>query len=156
MTGTGHTRLVPPAPTPTSEAVSAAMRGNRGQDTKPELIVRKLLFEQGYRYRVHLKTLPGSPDIVFTKRKKVIFVHGCFWHQHPSKCCPLRSHPKTNKNYWTDKLKRNKERDKVNESRLHDMRWNTMTVWECETCNLNALLTQLREFLDEAPPKAGM
>ncbi len=140
-----HAKLVPPAPS--SKAVSAVMRGNRGRDTKPELIVRKLLFAQGYRYRVHLKTLPGRPDIVFTKRKKIIFVHGCFWHQHPSEVCPLRSHPKSNTGYWTEKLKRNQERDQATERHLCELGWDVLTVWECETQNTEILIQRLRSFL---------
>ena len=135
------------SPTPTSEAASAVMRANRGRDTRPELAVRRLLFSLGYRFRVHLRTLPGRPDIVFTRRKKAVLVNGCFWHQHPSPICPLRSHPKSNTSYWSAKLQRNVERDRINERGLQDMGWKTITIWECEIPNHSLLLTRLTNFL---------
>lgn len=147
MTSIERKALTPP--TPTSKAVSAVMRANRGRDTKPELAVRRLLFSRGYRFRVHLKTLPGRPDIVFTRRKKAVLVNGCFWHQHPSLTCPLRSRPKSNTDYWTAKLERNVERDRLNQIRLHDLGWLTMTIWECELRDVGALSTRLATFLGE-------
>ena len=135
------------APTPMITAVSTVMRANRSRDTKPELAVRRLLFSQGYRFRVHLKTLPRSPDVVFTRRKKAIFVNGCFWHQHSSLTCPLRSHPKSNLIYWSVKLQRNVERDQLNKRRLQEMGWKAITIWECETPNLDLLSTRLTVFL---------
>lgn len=145
MTGIKRKALVPP--TPTSKAASAVMRANRGRDTKPELTIRRLLFAHGYRFRVHLKTLPGNPDIVFTKRKKAIFVNGCFWHQHPSPACPLRSRPKSNTEYWTAKLERNIERDRINQFLLHELGWQTFTIWECELSDLSLLSNRLAAFL---------
>ena len=147
MTGIERRALIPPAPT--SKAVGAVMRANRSHDTKPELAVRRLLFSLGYRFRVHLKTLPGTPDVVFTRRKKAIFVNGCFWHQHPSSTCPLRSRPKSNTGYWTAKLERNVERDRLNNIRLYDLGWQTMTVWECELCDVGVLSTRFATFLGE-------
>lgn len=141
----GRQALVPP--TPTSETASAVMRANRGRDTQPELTVRRLLFSLGYRFRVHLKTLPGRPDIVFTRRKKAVFVNGCFWHQHPSPTCPLRSRPKSNTSYWNAKLQRNVERDRVNERRLQNIGWKTITIWECEIQDLDLLSTRLINVL---------
>lgn len=145
MTSHDGKKLIPPAPS--SDAVSAVMRGNRGRDTKPELIVRKLLFAQGYRYRTHLSALPGKPDIVFTKRKKVIFVHGCFWHQHQSENCPLCSQPKSNTGYWAEKLRQNRDRDHANEKKLQNLGWNVLIIWECETHNEGLLKQRLRSFL---------
>ena len=142
------TKLIPPAPT--SRAVSAVMRANRGQDTKLELIVRKLLFSQGYRYRVHMKALPGRPDIVFTRRKKVIFLHGCFWHQHPSESCPLRCQPKSNTGYWSEKFRRNVNRDASNEHKLRSLGWELMIIWECETRDIHGTWGRLKTFL--GPP----
>lgn len=147
MTGIRREALVPPKPT--SDAASAAMRANRSRDTQPELAVRRLLFFLGYRFRVHLKSLPGRPDIVFTRRKKAVFVNGCFWHQHPSPTCPLRSRPKSNTDYWNAKLRRNLERDRVNEARLQEMGWDTITIWECEIPNLEVLSTRLTYFLGD-------
>ena len=147
MTGIKREALVPP--TPLSKAASAVMRANRGRDTKPELAIRRLLFANGYRFRVHLKTLPGRPDIVFTRRKKAIHVNGCFWHQHPSPACPLRSRPKSNAKYWTAKLDRNVERDRLNGVRLHDLGWQTLTIWECELSDLSLLSNRLAAFLGE-------
>ncbi|MCY3790816.1 MAG: very short patch repair endonuclease [Gemmatimonadetes bacterium] len=125
------------------------MRANRGRDTKPELTIRRLLFANGYRFRIHMKTLPGRPDIVFTRRKKAILVNGCFWHQHPSPACPLRSRPKSHANYWTAKLDRNVERDRLNEVRLHDLGWQTLTIWECELSDLSLLSNRLAGFLGD-------
>ena len=145
MTSIRRQALFPPSPT--STAASAVMRANRSRDTKPELAVRRLLFSQGYRFRIHLKTLPGKPDIVFTRRKKAVFVNGCFWHQHPSPTCPLRSRPKSNTIYWTAKLDRNLERDRINEIRLSDLGWQTLTIWECELSDLDQLSDRLTTFL---------
>ena len=134
-------------PLPTSAAVSAVMRGNRGHDTKPELTVRRLLFAEGYRYRTHPKDLPGRPDIAFTGRKKAILVHGCFWHQHSSDACRLRSHPKSNTSYWAEKLRRNRNRDIVNERQLHALGWDVLVIWECETRDATKLLRRLKAYL---------
>ena len=147
MTSMERKALIPP--TPTSKAASAVMRANRSRDTKPELAVRRLLFSRGYRYRVHLKTLPGRPDIVFTKRKKAVFVNGCFWHQHPSPTCPLRSCPKSNTDYWTAKLEGNVNRDRQHNFRLHDLGWQTLTIWECELSDLRLLSNRLAAFLGD-------
>lgn len=134
-------------PPPSSAAVSAVMRGNRGRDTKPELSVRQLLFAEGYRYRIHPKGLPGRPDIAFIGRKKAILVHGCFWHQHPSSTCPLRSHPKSNTSYWAEKLHRNQDRDIVDKRQLRDLGWDVLVIWECETRSLAKLRSRLKAYL---------
>src|SRR5690349_11581361 len=83
---------IPESPRASSDAVRAVMKGNRKRNTRPELALRRLVFGMGYRYRLHVHSLPGTPDIVFARRRKIIFVHGCFWHQHSSVTCPLQSH----------------------------------------------------------------
>ena len=104
------------------------MSGIRGKNTKPELQIRRLLFARGFRYRLHLKGLPGKPDLVLTKHRAVIFVHGCFWHRHH---CHLFKWPSTRRDFWREKIDRNVERDRKNETRLHDEGWRVATVWEC-------------------------
>lgn len=131
------------------------MRANKKSNTRPELIVRKLLFGLGYRYRLHDRNLPGRPDIVFRKRRKVIFVHGCFWHQHSDKRCHLRSRPKSNLHYWQPKLRRNVTRDRNNTKQLASLGWNILVVWECELREVNNLETELHYFLGplrKSPP----
>jgi DNA mismatch endonuclease, patch repair protein len=142
-------RLIsPPASSP---AVAAVMRANKKRDTGPELVVRKLLHSQGYRYRLHATDLPGKPDIVFRSRRRVIFVHGCFWHQHQDPSCPLRTHPRTNAHYWSPKLRRNRERDEINKRKLSEFGWHSFTVWECELWDKVSLQKALSAFLEEPP-----
>lgn len=112
---------------------------------KPELAVRRLVHSLGYRYRLHKNCLPGKPDLVFTSRLKVIFVHGCFWHGHT--CIDGRA-PQSNQSYWGPKLARNRERDAVNEATLEVLGWSVMIVWECETKDREALSRRLRKFLE--------
>ena len=114
------------------EARSRIMRSIRNKDTKPERAARKYLFAEGYRYRLHTKQLPGTPDLAFPVRKKVIFVHGCFWHQHANEQCPIRIVPSSNKGYWAPKLRRNGARDAENLASLKKLGWKTLVVWECE------------------------
>lgn len=121
------------------------MSAVRGRDTKPEMVVRRLLHSMGYRYRLHRKDLPGSPDLVFGKRKKAIFVHGCFWHRHPG--CPKTTTPKTRIEFWAKKFNQNVARDRRDEERLAQMGWRTLTVWECETRAIQDLAEKLRAFL---------
>lgn len=102
----------------------------RGKDTKPELLVRKLLFAKGFRYRLHVKNLPGKPDMVFAKYKAVLFIHGCFWHGH--KECKYYVVPKTRTDWWVNKICTNITNDQKNVSRLHDDGWKVIVVWECE------------------------
>lgn len=118
--------------------------------TKPEYIVRKFLFSNGFRYRVNVKKLPGSPDIVLSKYKTVIFVHGCFWHGHSCKYANL---PVTNYDFWYDKIEKNKERDASKNQLLKDLGWNVFIVWQCELKNtvireqrLEILLKQIRSI----------
>ena len=121
------------------------MRAVKSRDTAPELAVRRLLYGMGYRYRLHGKNLPGKPDIVFPGRRKVIFVHGCFWHDHN---CPRGARsPKTNAEYWQTKRRRNKERDTTHDSNLSAMGWKSLTIWECERSNLTELPMKLKLFL---------
>jgi DNA mismatch endonuclease (patch repair protein) len=112
------------------EKRSECMSKIRSKDTKPELALRKALFARGFRYRVNDKHLPGKPDIVLPKYKTVIFLHGCFWHRHEG--CKYAYTPKTNTEFWVDKITSNKERDKINMQKLTALGWNVLTVWECE------------------------
>jgi DNA mismatch endonuclease (patch repair protein) len=100
------------------------------RDTKPEMMVRKLAYAMGYRYRLHRKDLPGKPDLVFARLKKVIFVHGCFWHMHD--CGYGRVTPKTNAQFWSDKRESNRMRDMKNIMLLKDMGWDVLVLWECD------------------------
>ncbi len=101
----------------------------RSKNTKPEIVVRKYLFSRGLRYRINVRKLPGTPDIVLRKYKTVIFVNGCFWHHHD---CEKFHWPKSNVEFWTEKITRNERRDKRNHSELAEAGWNVVTVWECE------------------------
>jgi DNA mismatch endonuclease (patch repair protein) len=121
------------------------MRLIRKTNTKPELIVRKLVHRLGYRFRLHRRDLPGTPDIVFPRHHKVILVHGCFWHQHEG--CRLARMPKTRLEYWGPKLARNKERDVIANAKLESGGWQTLTVWECQTSDAAALEATLVTFL---------
>lgn len=122
------------------------MSAVHGRNTKPEMLVRRLLHSMNYRYRLHRKELPGRPDVVFAKRKKAIFVHGCFWHRHEG--CQKATMPKTRADFWKEKFERNVERDLEVESKLTQMGWLTLTVWECETSDIGALEWKLRDFLE--------
>lgn len=126
---------------------SALMSRVRGKNTKPEMIVRRLVHSMGYRYRLHRTDLPGKPDIVFVSRKKLIFVNGCFWHGHLGKKCKLARIPKTRISFWTKKIDYNRSRDKRNATMLKAMGWNVLTVWECELKNIDAVKKKLASFL---------
>jgi DNA mismatch endonuclease (patch repair protein) len=102
----------------------------RGKNTKPELLVRKFLFSQGYRYRLHVRDLPGKPDIVLPKYRTVIFIHGCFWHGHNG--CKYFVIPKTRTSWWIDKINYNATKDIDNQQKLRESGWNVITIWECE------------------------
>jgi DNA mismatch endonuclease, patch repair protein len=116
----------------------------RGKDTKPEMIVRKLLFKNGFRYRFHVKTLPGKPDIVLPKYKTVIFVHGCFWHGHAG--CRKYVIPKTRTEFWINKININIINDKKNKAALEKDDWRVITVWECELKNEEILQKLLKNI----------
>ena len=124
---------------------SALMARIGPKDTAPELVVRRLLHSSVYRFRLHFRTLPGRPDIVFTRRAKVIFVHGCFWHRHAG--CARATLPKTRRDFWQTKFDANVARDARNEAELKSLGWQVMVVWECETRNLHRLMNRLVEFL---------
>ncbi len=113
----------------TSLKRSMMMSKIRSKDTKPEIIVRKYLWKEGFRYRLNLKRLPGHPDIVLKKYRTCIFVNGCFWHGHN---CSIYKTPKTNTEFWTNKINRNIERDKEEQKQLAKMGWHCITIWECE------------------------
>src|SRR5262245_59328222 len=114
----------------------------RSRDTIPERKVRSLLHRRGFRFRKNVKSLPGAPDIVLRKFRAVVFVHGCFWHQH--KGCKRATMPKENAHYWEPKLKGNVERDFRNKQRLEELGWKVFIVWECETSDLEALSEAIR------------
>ena len=121
----------------------------RGSDTRPEVSVRRLLHALGYRYRLHRRELPGTPDICFPGRKKAIFVHGCFWHRHDG--CARTTTPTTRTSFWEDKFRKNVVRDRRNMTGLAELGWDAMVVWECETRNLERLAPRLAGFLDGNP-----
>jgi DNA mismatch endonuclease (patch repair protein) len=131
-------------------ARSRIMRAICSKNTKPEIIIRKYLFSQGYRYRLHPKHLPGKPDIVFSARKKAIFVNGCFWHQHSARGCPISAVPSSNQAYWEPKLARTLARDAENLTSLHELGWETFVVWECELRNLKGIFKEIKNFLGPA------
>ena len=129
------------------ERRSANMRAIRSESTKPEMAVRQLVHRMGYRYRLHRKDLPGKPDLVFASRRKVIFVHGCFWHQHPDKHCKDARPPRSNLDYWQPKLARNIARDGENQAALAAQGWRLLVIWECETTNPRDLARRVKSFL---------
>jgi len=110
------------------------------------MLVRRLVYAQGYRYRLHAKDLPGCPDLVFRRREKVIFVHGCFWHRHEG--CALARMPKSRLDFWQPKLQANKRRDTRNKRQLVREGWKVLTIWECQLKNSERLGVRVRRFLD--------
>jgi len=135
-------RFDPLTPAERSERMSRI----RNTDTKPEMIVRRIVHGLGYRYRLHAPDLPGHPDLVFRPRGKVIFVHGCFWHQHG---CRQYRQPRTKRSFWEPKLEGNKERDKINQNKLSAMGWKFLVIWECELQDTEKLRKRINEFLDK-------
>lgn len=127
---------------------SEIMRRVHSTDTTPEIIVRKLTHSLGFRYRLHRKDLPGKPDLVFPSKKKIIFVHGCFWHGH--KCKRGDRVPRNNRKYWIKKIKANVERDKRHSDELDNMGWSVLNIWECEIKDQGALKQRIIEFLNES------
>lgn len=125
---------------------SLRMAKVRSKGTKPEMAVRRLLFSMGYRYRLHDRSLPGSPDIIFKSKKKVIFVHGCFWHRHEG--CRLARLPKSRLDFWIPKLEGNRERDARTLLQLKSQGWDAFVIWECELKDLNLLEKRLNGFLE--------
>lgn len=129
----------------TPEERSRVMGCVKGRDTSPEIIVRSLLHRLGYRFRLHRKELPGKPDVVLPRYRTVIFVNGCFWHQHPG--CEKAARPATNTEYWNRKLDANQARDSRNQAELERLGWRVAIVWECETKDLSALANRLCALL---------
>ena len=138
-----------PSETKPSPERSALMACVGQKDTKPELIVRRLLHGLGYRYRLHRKDLPGTPDICFPSRKKVIFVHGCFWHRHEG--CRRTTTPKTRTSFWEEKFRQNVTRDHQKMTELQQLGWSVLTMWECETKEKSNLESRLIDFLSREP-----
>lgn len=123
----------------------------KGKDTKPEVIVRSIVHKLGYRYALHRTDLPGKPDMVLIRHNKIIFIHGCFWHMH--KCKYGKVTPSTNTEFWQTKREGNVTRDKRNLRKLRKEGWKVLTIWECETRNIDKLTNKLKRFL--APTEAN-
>ena len=121
------------------------MAAVRSKGTMPEMVVRRALHKMGYRYRLHRTDLPGKPDLVFLSRRKVVFVNGCFWHQHPG--CKRATIPTSNRDFWIKKLRGNRTRDAKNVDLLESGGWGVETVWECELRDMDAITLRLAEFL---------
>ncbi|MBK9325892.1 MAG: DNA mismatch endonuclease Vsr [Hydrogenophilales bacterium] len=128
------------------EARGRQMARVRAKDTRPEMAVRRLVFGMGYRYRLHDARLPGTPDLVFAGRGKVLFVHGCFWHRHEN--CELARLPKSRLDFWLPKLEGNQTRDRVNQRLLRKSGWRILVVWECELRDMPKLTRKIRRFLE--------
>lgn len=127
------------------EERSERMGRVKGKDTKPELVVRRLVHRLGFRYRLHFSKLPGKPDLVFTRRKCVIFVHGCFWHRHSG--CALCRMPKSRLEFWGPKLEENRKRDSRNQKMLRKDGWRLLVIWECQLADQEELKRRILEFL---------
>ena len=130
---------------------SEVMSKIRAINTKPEKLLRKALFQRGFRYRINYKKLSGKPDIVLPKYRTVVFVHGCFWHGH-KKCSSKDSHiPKTNTSFWTEKIKRNTERDTKNIIQITSMGWKVLTIWDCEIQqkNIESVIEKIISVMQE-------
>lgn len=128
------------------DARSALMSRIRSTDTQPELIVRRLLHRLGYRFRIHDRRLPGTPDIVLPKYRAVVFVHGCFWHRHAG--CQLAYTPKSRRSFWKNKFLQNVRRDQRNRRRLRSLGWRAFVVWQCETGDTDLLATRISQALE--------
>ena len=129
----------------TPEQRSETMRAIKSKNTKPEMALRSLVHGMGYRYRLHVQELPGKPDLVFPSRRKVIFLHGCFWHGH--ECSRGRRLPSSNQAYWYKKISGNVSRDKRQLHQLADLGWKALIVWECELKDTQFLSSRIKEFL---------
>lgn len=121
----------------------------RSKNTRPELIVRRILSQLGYRYRLHARALPGRPDMAFRSRRKALFVHGCFWHQHLG--CPKARPPKSREHYWAPKLTRNRQRDAEAIAEMAALGWSAFVIWQCEIRDTEVLTDRLIEFLGPPP-----
>lgn len=130
------------------ERRSENMRQIRSKDTTPEKIVRSMVHRLGYRFRLHGGNLPGKPDLVFASRQKVIYVHGCFWHQHNDPKCKIARIPKSNPGFWIPKLERTKERDQQHLKNLKKLGWKALVIWECQISDAEKLSKRIIRFLD--------
>lgn len=128
-----------------AEVRRRTMQAVKSKDTTPEMVVRRLAHRLGYRYRLHRRDLPGTPDLVFPARRKVIFIHGCFWHGHS--CARGARAPKVNAAYWAAKIARNKARDQANLLKLATLGWRHLVIWECELKRSDELRKKLEGFL---------
>ena len=128
------------------------MANIRSKGMKPEMFVRRLVHSMGYRYRLHRRDLPGKPDLVFAGRRKVIFVHGCFWHQHADPACNISRRPQSNRDYWLPKLQRNVERDLEHQVQLQKLGWDFLVIWECHVKDNDNLFKGIQHFLDNLQP----
>lgn len=137
----------------TTKKRSELMSRVRHRDTKPEMMIRSLLHARGWRYRVGVKSLPGTPDIVFSRLKIVIFVNGCFWHGH---ACRLGTRPKTREAFWADKIETNKLRDNRKNDELASRGWRVLTVWQCELSNTDAAIREIEAFLKASKIPLGV
>ncbi|MFJ3047281.1 very short patch repair endonuclease [Herbaspirillum chlorophenolicum] len=131
----------------TSAERSIRMGRIKGKNTKPEMFVRRLIHGMGYRYRLHVRHLPGRPDLVFKGRRKIIFVHGCFWHRHSD--CHLARLPKSRLDFWKPKLEQNKARDEIVKRELQSQGWSVLIVWECELSDQERLANRIQDFLTD-------
>lgn len=127
---------------------SERMKRVHSANTKPEMLVRRLVYSMGYRYRLHRKDLPGKPDLVFSSRKKIIFVHGCFWHRHDAANCHLARLPKSRLDFWLPKLDANRKRDTVVAEKLQQLGWQVLTIWECQLRDLGDVALKISIFLE--------
>lgn len=123
----------------------------RGKDTKPEMVVRRLAHRLGFRFRLHRRDLPGSPDLVFPGRCKVVFVHGCYWHRHAG--CRMAYEPKSNVMFWAEKFASNVARDERVLAALKDRGWDSMVIWECEAKDPEVVASRLSAYLGRADDK---
>ncbi|MFA4945542.1 MAG: very short patch repair endonuclease [Lentisphaeria bacterium] len=139
--------------TVSKEVRSRIMSRIRSKDTKPEKAVRSLLHRLGFRFRLHCRKLPGTPDIVLKRHRTCVFVQGCFWHRHPG--CPVASTPASNREFWQAKFARNVARDQRNQAALRALGWNLVVVWECELRNPPALAARLRAIRGETTTYYG-
>jgi DNA mismatch endonuclease, patch repair protein len=138
---------------PTSSPRSRVMAAIRSKNTRPERVVRRIAFALGFRFRLHYRKLPGSPDIAFPRLRKVVFVHGCFWHRHT---CKLgQKSPRINLAYWQAKFARTLRRDSTNQTAIRSGGWDSLVIWECETHSPDLVEELLRDFLTRSAPVGG-
>ncbi len=137
-----------------SDKRSEIMSRIRNRNTTPEMIVRRMAHRLGFRFRLHRKDLPGSPDIVFPRHRAVIMVHGCFWHRHSG--CKHASRPQTRVRFWEDKFKGNVVRDRRNEIALRELGWRVMVIWECETKDRDTVMERIAGFLGREKSEAAV